>query len=66
MAREVHRERPPFRLAHRLCILCACEVVWALPDSTDARAWTDDVLDKALDAHACSPQLPKPPAWGRR
>ena len=59
MAREVHSEKPRFRLAHRLCIVCACEVVWAVPEPTTAAAFTDDVIDLAMESHACHVAMPR-------
>jgi hypothetical protein len=47
-------ERPPFRLAKRLCINCGRDIVFAAP-GPDPRATTDDVLDLALEAHPCKP-----------
>ena len=59
MARERHTDKPVFRLAHRLCIVCACEVVFAVPEPTTAQAWTDDVIDLAMEAHACHRNVPR-------
>jgi hypothetical protein len=47
-------EKPTFRVAHRLCINCGRDIVFAAP-FPDPRATTDDVLDLALEAHPCKP-----------
>jgi transcription elongation factor Elf1 len=63
MARERHidtsKPKPSFRLATRLCIMCGCTLLYAIPDVTQPIAWTDDVLDKALESHACQKQVPQ-------
>lgn len=52
------RDRPVFRLATRLCIMCGCTVLFAIPDHFSPLAWTDDVLDEALKTHVCA-QVPQ-------
>lgn len=54
MAREKHIEKPVFRLATRLCIMCGCTVLFAIPFHQVPHVWSDDVLDEALKTHVCA------------
>jgi nitrate reductase gamma subunit len=51
--------KPTFRLATRLCIVCGCTLLYAIPFHQVPHAWSDDVLDKALESHACQAQVPQ-------